>query len=181
MDAAPIVEHIKKDVIDKVFKIKDTVAFHLTPERIGEFNGQSEVDEELGRKDIVEILKDISSSVAGLLSFSSEKKDDNAPKLQKDKEKDTGYVDFFKESLKDGKRPTTALYIKDNGVDDPEIDEAGADRSSLDPQLKLQKYFRQAFQYRMINSLEGTYAGGYTDRLDGLSFLGQGGYVIVFQ
>lgn len=72
---------------------------------------------------------------------------------------------------RDKPRDKEALYIKDNGIDDHEMDAAGYDKSSLDPQLKLQSYFRKAFEYRMINALEATELKVYSDILTALTLI----------
>ena len=114
-------------------------------------------------------MRDIFSIIVGIFSSASDKEKKSKGSALKQDLADKNIVDFFQESKNDKPRPKTSLYIKDNGVDDPDVDLAGADRSALDPQLKLQKYFRQAFQYRMVNSLEGTRLQFYADIIAGLT------------
>jgi hypothetical protein len=71
----------------------------------------------------------------------------------------------------DPSRDKKALYIKDNGKDDKDVDAAGYDMSALDPQLKLQTYFRKAFEYRMINAMEATELKTYSDVLTALTLI----------
>lgn len=159
-------ESLNPQMVSRVFRVPEFISFHLTPDRMNEYTGFRDIDEEQGRKDAVEYIYDVYNFFRALFkSVPSENEKSKEKVVEKQNLLNTGKVDFFKESLKtDQKRPRKAFYIKDNGVDDQDaLDDAGNDRSSLDPQLKLQKYFRQAFEYRMVNSMEASRLAIYAD------------------
>jgi hypothetical protein len=159
-------EPLNPHMVSRVFRVPEFIAFHLTPDRMNEYTGFRDIDEEQGHKDAVEYVYDVYNFFGGLFKSAAEHVENGKRKVvEKQNLLNTGKVDFFKESLKtDQKRPRKAFYIKDNGVDDQdELDDAGNDRSSLDPQLKLQKYFRQAFEYRLVNTMEASRLAVYAD------------------
>jgi hypothetical protein len=231
----------KKD-LDRIFTIPETIAFHLTPAKTGEYTGElAELDPEDVTVDWFDPVYDVGKSLwSGVVDtwkhvsgatkrenekesvaremldndlalakkYNEKKKKRREARKKKEAEKEAknngvtnieapaggedagGEIDpsgdassrnkiegrkiheFYQLSKENDKaRDGQALYIKDNGADDDVIDAAGYDMSSLDPQLKLQNYFRKAFEYRMVNAMEATELKTYSDILTALTLI----------